>query len=158
MKLVFNDGIIAGVSIGLSGDRARYLRGLDFEILYKKVSEGLGVYQVELRVPDAIRQIELGQVSITIPIVALEIYTNGNFRVDLGFPKNNDFSRLFQLQVFPFIGSGGFYLAGWEGRPPSACRATRYTSRKHSIRCWSSGSGCASAWGRASSGAFLMRS
>jgi hypothetical protein len=110
MKLVFNDGIIAGVSIGLSGDRARYLRGLDFEILYKKVSEGLGVYQVELRVPDAIRQIELGQVSITIPIVALEIYTNGNFRVDLGFPKNNDFSRSFQLQVFPFIGSGGFYF------------------------------------------------
>ena len=115
MKLVFNDGIIAGVSIGLSGDRARYLRGLDFEILYKKVSEGLGVYQVELRVPDAIRQIELGQVSITIPIVALEIYTNGNFRVDLGFPKNNDFSRSFQLQVFPFIGSGGFYFGRLEG-------------------------------------------
>lgn len=110
MQLVFNDGTIAGVSIGVNGNRLRYLRSLAFEILYKKVSEGVGVYQIEVRVPDNIRQIELGQVSITIPIVALELYTNGNFRVDLGFPKNNDFSRSFQLQVFPFIGSGGFYF------------------------------------------------
>ncbi len=109
--LVFNDGVVAGVSLGLSGPRARYFRGLDFEILYKKVSEGLGVYQIDLQVPDAIRQIELGAVSITIPQVALEIYTNGNFRVDLGFPKKNDFSRSFQLQVFPYLGSGGFYFA-----------------------------------------------
>ena len=157
MKLVFNDGIIAGVSIGLSGDRARYLRGLDFEILYKKVSEGLGVYQVELRVPDAIRQIELGQVSITIPIVALEIYTNGNFRVDLGFPKNNDFSRSFQLQVFPFIGSGGFYLAGWEGRPTKRLPRDSIYKPEAFDPVLVSGSGCASA-GRASSGASLMRS
>ena len=114
-KLVFNDGVVAGVSLGVSGDRARYFRGLDFEILYKKISEGLGVYQVELKVPDSIRQIELGAVSITIPQVALEIYTNGNFRVDLGFPKNSDFSRSFQLQVFPYLGSGGFYFAVLEG-------------------------------------------
>ena len=116
--------MVAGVSLGLSGARARYFRGLDFEILYKKVAEGIGVYQTEVRLPDSIRQIELGAVSVTIPELALEIYTNGNFRVDLGFPRNNDFSRSFQLQVFPYLGKGGFYFARLEGRtaPRSAGR------------------------------------
>ena len=115
MALVFNDGVIAGVSLGLSTARARYFQGLDFEVLYKKVNESVGVYQIDLQLPDAIRQIELGQVSITAPSISLELYTNGNFRVDLGFPKNNDFARSFQLQVFPFIGAGGFYFAMLDG-------------------------------------------
>jgi hypothetical protein len=115
MAIVFNDGVIAGVSVGLDRTRARFFRGLEFEILYKKISESIGVYQIDLQLPDAIRQIELGQVSITAPALWMEIYTNGNFRVDLGFPKNNDFSRSFQLQVFPFLGGGGFYFAKLEG-------------------------------------------
>jgi hypothetical protein len=115
MAIVFNDGVIAGVSVGLDRTRARFFRGLEFEILYKKVNESIGVYQIDLQLPDAIRQIELGQVSITAPALWMEIYTNGNFRVDLGFPKNNDFSRSFQLQVFPFLGGGGFYFAKLEG-------------------------------------------
>ena len=115
MAIVFNDGVIAGVSVGLDRKRARFFRGLEFEVLYKKISESIGVYQINLQLPDAIRQIELGQVSITAPALWLEIYTNGNFRVDLGFPKNNDFSRSFQLQVFPFLGGGGFYFAKLEG-------------------------------------------
>jgi hypothetical protein len=115
MAIVFNDGVIAGVSVGLDRKRVRFFRGLEFEILYKKISESIGVYQIDLQLPDAIRQIELGQVSITAPALWLEVYTNGNFRVDLGFPKNNDFSRSFQLQVFPFLGGGGFYFAKLEG-------------------------------------------
>ncbi|HVZ41237.1 MAG TPA: LysM peptidoglycan-binding domain-containing protein [Candidatus Kapabacteria bacterium] len=113
--LIFNDSNIAGVRVGVDRDSFRYLGGLKFEILYKKVTESIGVYQMEIRVPDAIRQIELGQVSITLPIIAFELYTNGNFKVDFGFPKDNDFSRSFMLQVFPFLGAGGFYFALLEG-------------------------------------------
>lgn len=47
--------------------------------------------------------------------MALEIYTNGNFKVDFGFPKNLDFSRSFTIQAFPFTGSGGFYFAAKNG-------------------------------------------
>lgn len=113
--LVFNDGVVAGISLALSGSRARYFKGLDFEILYKKVGEGLGVYQTELRLPDGLRQVELGAVSMTIPTVGLEIYTNGAFSVDLGFPRQKDFSRSFQLQVFPYLGKGGLYFARLDG-------------------------------------------
>ncbi|MFX3680579.1 MAG: hypothetical protein ACN6I5_04950 [Hyphomicrobiales bacterium] len=33
------------------------------------------------------------------------------FRVDLGFPHNEDFSVSFAVEVFPFIGEGGLYFA-----------------------------------------------
>ncbi|HET6210066.1 MAG TPA: hypothetical protein VFD94_06770, partial [Jatrophihabitans sp.] len=47
--------------------------------------------------------------------VDLDIYTNGNFRVDFGFPKGLDFSNSFSVQVFPFVGYGGFYFALLDG-------------------------------------------
>ncbi len=115
MGAVFNNGNFAGVRIELGGDRFPRLAGFSFEILYKKVTESVGVYQIELRLPDAIRQLEFGAVSVTIPVIAIDIYTNGNFRIDLGFPRNNDFSRSFAVQVFPFLGAGGFYFALLEG-------------------------------------------
>ena len=57
----------------------------------------------------------MGEVSLTLPLVVLDVYTNGNFRVDLGFPHRLDFSNSFCLQVFPFIGYGGFYFAVLDG-------------------------------------------
>lgn len=129
LKLVFNDGIVAGLALALSGPRSKRFDGLQFEILYKKVSESVGVYQIELRLPNAFRQLEFGQVSITIPVIAIDIYTNGNFRLDFGFPRNNDFSRSFMLQVFPFIGAGGFYLAMLEGETATRLPANYDRSR-----------------------------
>jgi LysM repeat protein len=113
---VFNDPVLYGVRIALAGEKSGKLAGLAFEILYKKVSDDIGVYLIKLKVPDAMRQIELGQVSITLPNISLEIYTNGNFRVDVGFPVGSDFSGSFSLQVFPFVGFGGFYFALLNGQ------------------------------------------
>ncbi len=108
---IFNDPNLYGLLIKLEGDKVKALSGLSFQILYKKVTDSVGVYQIELKLPDAIRQLEFGAVSITLPIIAVDIYTNGSFRVDFGFPKNLDFSRSFSIQAFPFTGSGGFYFA-----------------------------------------------
>ena len=115
LSIVFNDPDLYGLLIALSGDRAGSLGGLKFEVLYVKVTENIGVFKIELRVPEAFRQLEFGEVSVTLPIIKLEIYTNGNFKVDLGFPKNADFSVSFCIQVFPFIGYGGFYIASLTG-------------------------------------------
>src|SRR3712207_7697682 len=54
---------------------------------------------------------QFGEVSITLPVVVIDIYTNGNFRLDFGFPYNEDFERSFALEIFPFVGFGGFYIA-----------------------------------------------
>jgi LysM repeat protein len=115
MSVVFNDPQLYGLRISLSGEKAGSLAGLAFEILYRKVTDDIGVYHIELQLPDAMRQLEFGAVSVTLPVVVLDIYTNGNFRVDFGFPHNRDFSRSAGVQVFPFTGAGGFYLAVLDG-------------------------------------------
>ncbi|MEM9544893.1 MAG: LysM domain-containing protein [Bacteroidota bacterium] len=115
LAIVFNDPKLYGLLIELSGERAGSLGGLKFEILYVKITDDIGVFKIELRVPDAFRQLEFGEVSITLPVIKLEIYTNGNFKVDLGFPHNADFTDSFCVQVFPFIGYGGLYFAYLNG-------------------------------------------
>lgn len=110
LSIIFNDPKLYGLSIALGGERAGSLAGLRFEILYKKITNDIGMYRIELRVPDAFRTIQLGAVSLTLGIVVIEIYTNGNFKIDLGFPYNRDYSRSFSLQASIFIGRGGFYF------------------------------------------------
>lgn len=100
-------GLLAGIAKGKLGP----LGGFNFEILYKKVTDTIGVYQIQLTLPDSLRQLQFGEVSITIPVIGIDIYTNGNFKIDVGFPNGTDFSNSLTIQVFPFIGAGGFYYA-----------------------------------------------
>ncbi|MDQ2956507.1 MAG: hypothetical protein M3Y42_06050, partial [Actinomycetota bacterium] len=111
LSAVFFDPHLYGGLISLSGERAGALAGLRFELLYRKITEDIGELSVDLRVPDAFRHLEFGEVSITLGLIHLDIYTNGNFRIDLGFPHNQDFSQSFAIEVFPFVGEGGFYFA-----------------------------------------------
>lgn len=110
LGLIFNDPRLYGLSIELGGESAGSLAGLKFEILYKKITDDIGMFRVELRLPEAFRHIELGEVSITLGIIVVEIYTNGNFLIDLGFPYDRNFDRSFTVQVFPFLGRGGIYF------------------------------------------------
>jgi len=108
--IVFFDPDMYGLSLYVDGAKAKVFQGLKFEILYKKVSDTVGVYQVYLKLPDAIRQLDFGAVSVTLPSVKIYIYTNGDFKIDFGFPVNDNFSESFGLQMLPFLGSGGFYF------------------------------------------------
>ncbi|MCC6368243.1 MAG: LysM peptidoglycan-binding domain-containing protein [Bryobacterales bacterium] len=119
LSVIFNDPNLYGLLIQLSGAKAKIFAGLSFEILYRKVSDTIGVYHIELKLPDAIRNLQFGEVSVTLPVVILDIYTNGNFRIDMGFPKGLDFSQSFSLQIFPFVGYGGFYFALLNGQTSS---------------------------------------
>ncbi len=108
--IVFFDPDLYGLSLYVNGPKAKVFQGLKFEILYKKISDTVGVYQVYLKLPDSIRQLDFGTVSVTLPSVKIYIYTNGDFKIDFGFPVNDDYSESFGLQLLPFIGSGGFYF------------------------------------------------
>ena len=117
LGIIFNDPRLYGLYIALSGEKAgSTAAGLYFEILYKKITGSIGMFRIELQLPETFRHIEMGEeVSITLGIVVVEIYTNGNFKVDLGFPYQRDFSRSFTVQVFPFIGRGGIYFGVLNG-------------------------------------------
>ena len=110
LGLAMRDDDIYGIRLGvtLSPGSKDYLFSLD--VLYRKLSEKLGVYSVEIVAPPSWRQLEFGVVSVTLPTIAFEIYTDGGFTIDLGYPFNKDYGRSFGVQLFPFIGSGGLYF------------------------------------------------
>ena len=115
LEIVFNDPNIYGLRIALDGPAAKIFAGLDFEILYRKVSDTVGVYQAQIKLPDAMREFTIGAYSLTLPIFAVQVYTNGDFLIDVGFPWNEDFSRSLTVQGIiapgiPVIGSAGFYF------------------------------------------------
>lgn len=119
LAVVFNDPNIYGLLVTMGGPQAGSLAGLSFEILYKRVTDDIGVFKAVFRIPEAFRQFQFGVVSITLGVVAVEIFTNGDFRVDLGFPKGMDFSDSFNLQVYFFIGHGGIYFGKLNGATSS---------------------------------------
>lgn len=104
---IFYDPVMYGISIDVKDGK---FKNLYFEILYKKVTENIGVYQIDLTLPDFVRQQQFGVVSVTLPSITLSIYTNGDFIIDMGFPRNGDFSRSFGLEFSIFTGAGGFYF------------------------------------------------
>ncbi|MEI2384418.1 hypothetical protein [Breoghania sp. JC706] len=110
LGFIFNDPWLYGLSIALGGEEAGSLAGLRFEILYKKISDTVGMFRIELSLPEAFRHLEFGEVSVTLGVVVVEIYTNGNFKIDLGFPYDRNFDRSFSVEVFPFLGRGGIYF------------------------------------------------
>jgi LysM repeat protein len=121
VSIIFNDPQLYGLQISVNGPRAGVFQGLNFEILYRKINQSTGVFHIDLRLPNSIRQLEFGQVSVTLPNVTIDIYTNGGFRLDFGFTNDiRDFSRCFTLQIFPFVGRGGLYLAYLSGDTSTA--------------------------------------
>ncbi|GAA2399341.1 LysM peptidoglycan-binding domain-containing protein [Actinomadura vinacea] len=114
-QVVFCDPRLYGLRLALDGPAAKVFKGLALEVMYRQISDAVGVYQAEITLPDQMRHLSVGAYSITLPVFAVAVYTNGDFLVDVGFPRNMDFSRSFRLEALiypgiPLVGSGGLYL------------------------------------------------
>ncbi len=110
LSIIFNDPIVYGLRIELAGEQAKNFAGLKFEILYQKITDTIGKYHIDLTLPDYVRYFTVGSVSLTLPVIVIDIFTNGDFKLDLGFPWKLNFQRSFAIEVFPFTGAGGFYF------------------------------------------------
>jgi len=115
LSIIFNDPNLYGARIALAGPAAKILNGLVFEVLYRRISDTIGVYQINLTLPDKMRKFDVGAYALTLPSIGLDIYTNGDFTIDFGFPWNQDFSRSFMVQGIippgiPVLGAAGFYF------------------------------------------------
>ncbi|SHN33679.1 hypothetical protein [Chitinophaga sp. CF418] len=137
MQIVFNDPNLYGLRLALEGEPAKIFKGLDFQIMYKKISDSVGVYQAEIVLPDVMRKINMGQFNITLPVFGIAVFTNGDFQVDVGFPWKEDFSRSFTFQTLiwtpvgipiPVMGSAGVYFgklsSATTNRVPAATNGT----------------------------------
>lgn len=108
LDIVFMDPDMYGARLRVPGSQSSGALLFDLDILYRKLSDDLGVYSTELILPDSLRQLEFGAASVTVPVIGVEIYTDGGFTLDLGYPGEElDFARSFTVQVLPLIGSGG---------------------------------------------------
>ncbi|HVI47966.1 MAG TPA: LysM peptidoglycan-binding domain-containing protein [Chitinophaga sp.] len=119
MQIIFNDPTLYALRLKLDGPAAKVFKGLDFQIMYKKISDEIGMYKAEITLPDRMRFIRAGQFNITLPSFGIEYYTNGDFQVDIGFPWKADFARSFTFQTLiwtpigipiPVMGSVGIYF------------------------------------------------
>lgn len=113
VKVVLNDPVLYGLLVTVKakqGSALEFLDGFGIELLCKKVSSDVYMFRGELLVPKKYRIINLGAVSLTLGTIRVEIYTNGGFYVDLGFPHQLDFSRSFVLEWGIFTGRGGIYF------------------------------------------------
>ncbi|MDD5275150.1 MAG: hypothetical protein PHR16_03590 [Methylovulum sp.] len=129
LSIIFNDPNLYALRFALDGPVAKTLAGLAFEIMYKKVSDSIGMYQAKLTLPNAVRQLQFGVCGITLPNFGVQVYTNGDFLVDIGFPYNNDFTVSFAVQIqagpIPLIGAGGIYFGKLSSATTSIVPATK---------------------------------
>jgi hypothetical protein len=121
LRAVFNDPALYGMEI--TCDTGTY-KGLLLEILYQKLAEGLGVYYGALTLPTRYRKIQAGPVTLIVPSFRLWIYTNGDFKVCVGWPLG---PGSIGVQVIVFTGGAGFYFAKLRSgdRPDSGPKALR---------------------------------
>lgn len=115
LQVVFNDPNLYALRLALDGELAKVFKGLDFQIMYRQVSDTVGVYSARIALPTIMRRLSVGLYTITLPEFGIDIYTNGDFKIDIGFPWNADFSRSFTIEAIiapgiPLLGSGGFYF------------------------------------------------
>lgn len=115
IAVLLKDPDLYGAYVGLLAEDDPSQAIMSFDLLYQKLSEGVGRYVVEVGLPPGYRTFEVGVASVTIGMIRFEIFTDGGFLVDLGFPRHVDYSRSFAVQAAVFIGKGGLYL----GRTPA---------------------------------------
>lgn len=110
---------IYGGLIGFVEDAPAFIRNFKFQVLYKPVTDDIGVFHILLQLPDYLRRWDVGKGTLTLPIIGIDIYTNGNFKLDLGFPYDFDFSRSLSFEIIiwlvkipiPLVWSVGFYFS-----------------------------------------------
>jgi len=108
-RVLFNDPDFYGLEITISGGP---LNGFLFEILYQKIGPNLGLYFGALNLPDAFRRIEFDGFVLILPGFSIWIYTNGDFKVAVGWPVGRN---SLGVQFGPLVGWAGFYFAKLRG-------------------------------------------
>jgi hypothetical protein len=108
-RVLFNDPDFYGLEITVNGG---LLKGFLFEILYQKIGPSLGLYFGALDLPDNFRRVELDGFVLILPGFSIWIYTDGDFKVAVGWPVN---SNSIGVQIGPLIGWAGFYFAKLRG-------------------------------------------
>jgi hypothetical protein len=124
LRVLFNDPTMYGLSLSAGWNPPTPFSGLFIEILYQKISPNLGVYYGALTLPYFLRRIVLNGVILILPGFSIWVYTNGDFRVNVGWPLGDS---SIGIQVAILQGIAGFYFAKLRSADnPGAQKGTQY--------------------------------
>lgn len=118
LQMVLIDPALYGAAITVDVSEKSplfYFNGLALELVYQKISDTVGMFRCSVTLPKTMSRLELGVLTVMLGQISVEIYTNGSFLIDLGFPHNGDFSKSFGLEYGIFTGRGGVYFGVLEG-------------------------------------------
>ncbi len=120
------------------------VKGFTFTIIYRKVSDQVGVYSADIYLD--LGTIPLGPVMLSLPNFSISIWTNGDWRFAIGWPFNGSsahpITAQFQAGPLPVIVKAGFYL----GKLSSAAAPDQFGNDFNLI--WSFGLGVAGGIGK----------
>ena len=105
VQAIFNDPAMYGLRVTCSTPT---FEGFKFEILYQKLGPDLGVYYGAVSVPEKFRNVNLGAVALKLPTFEIWIYTNGDFKLAVGWPLG---PNSIGFEIYIFIGGCAFYIA-----------------------------------------------
>jgi hypothetical protein len=90
------------------------LEGFELEIAYRKISDGLGAWSASFTITG---HIGTDDYYLQLPTIGLVIYTNSDFRIDIGWPfvpeggGPQPIAVQFAIEGIPLRASAGLYLA-----------------------------------------------
>jgi hypothetical protein len=105
LRVIFNDPTLYGLELTATMPP---FNGLLFEILYQKLGPNLGVYYGALTLPYFLRRIVLEGIILILPGFSIWVYTNGDFKINIGWPIGE---TSIGIQVGILNGIAGFYFA-----------------------------------------------
>jgi len=108
LRVLFNDPAMYGLEVTVGRVPPNFFSGLLFEILYQKLGPNLGLYYGALTLPDTMRRIPLEGFILILPGFSLWVYTNGDFRLNIGWPVG---PNSIGVSVELLTGWAGFYVA-----------------------------------------------
>jgi hypothetical protein len=112
LEVLLVDGEFYGLLIKVSGEKDQPFTGLELEVIYRKISDHLGEFSADLTLPDKFRKFKMGAGEVTLPIISISVWTNGDFKVNIGWPLGDrSFNIAFPPDPIPWAGGGGLYFA-----------------------------------------------
>ncbi|HEX5734725.1 MAG TPA: hypothetical protein VF131_17975 [Blastocatellia bacterium] len=120
------------------------IKDFTFTIIYRKVSDTVGVWSADIYLN--LGQINIGAFQLSLPNFSISIWTNGDWRFAIGWPFEGSgatpITVQFQAGPFPIIAKCGFYL----GKLSSAAAPQQFGTKFNLI--WTFGLGIAAGVGK----------
>ena len=120
------------------------IKDFTFTIIYRKVSDNVGVWSADIYLN--LGQLNIGAFQLSLPNFSISIWTNGDWRFAIGWPFEGSgatpITVQFQAGPFPVIAKCGFYL----GKLSSAAAPAQFGTKFNLI--WTFGLGIAAGLGK----------